>query len=277
MKRRALLLSALAAACARPAPRAEETRIVSVSPSMTETVFALGKGDRLVGRTDFCDFPEAAKAVRSIGGFATPNIEAIMAERPTLVVGERGVVSSGGDILKSHGLQTYFPSMKDLGEIRAMIRELGDMLGCTERATQIDRSIGEEIARVGREIVDRPSARVLMLVDVAPLIAVGPESFPHSLIGLAGGTNVVTTGGNYPRIGAESLLALDPDVIIDASLGTHTDSRAALLRASPGADALRALSAGGVVRLPSIRALRPGPRVAEGVAELAGLLRQGAG
>lgn len=277
--RRAFVLGALAAWCVgcRPKERtavgARATRIVSVSPSMTETVFAVGAGALMVGRTTFCDFPEEAKKLPAVGGFTDASVEAILALEPTLVVGERR--PGGRDLdqsLRDRGIDTFFPPMYGLEQIRAMIIALAAKLSKEVRATEVLREMDATLDAVRARVADRPRPKALLLFDFRPLIAAGPSAFPHELLELAGATNAVTSGGEYPELSPEGVLALDPDVVIDGSAGAYTDEPEALLAGVPGLAALRALKQGRVARLPTTAALRPGPRIADGVAELAAIL-----
>lgn len=240
---------------------------------MTETVFALGAGESLVGRTSFCDYPPEARAVPVIGGFTDISVEAIVALAPTLVVGERR--PGGRDLasdLGAKGIECFFPPMYSLAQIEEMVRALGDRLGRVERARTIVHQIDRRIAAVKARVEREPSPKVLLLFDFRPLVGAGPDAFPNELLALAGAKNVVTTGGEYPRLSPEGVLALDPDVVIDGSAGAYTDSPETLLRSVPGLDALRALKTGHVARLVTNTALRPGPRIGEGVEELAGII-----
>lgn len=277
--RRAFLLAALGAWCVgcRPRERAaaegRATRIVSVSPSMTETVFAIGAGDLAVGRTTFCDYPEEAKKLPTIGGFIDSSVEAILALEPTLVVGERR--PGGRDLdqsLRDRGIDTFFPPMYGLEEIRAMIIALAAKLSREARAAEVLRALDSTLDAVRARVAGRARPKALLLFDFRPLIAAGPSAFPDELLGIAGATNAVTTGGEYPELSPEGVLALDPDVVIDGSAGAYPEPPEVLLAAAPGLASLRALTNKRVHRLPTNAALRPGPRIADGVAEIAAIL-----
>ena len=258
----------------RPAPAA--TRVVSISPSATEAVFALGRGDRVVGRSTYCDEPPEARAIPEVGGFADPSLERIVALAPTLVVGERGPAGPRlVEALEQRGIATYFPAMGNLAEIVASLRGLGQRLDATKEADVAAVRIETAIAEVEREVAGRPRPRVLFLFDFAPLVAAGPGSFPDELLRRAGADNVVTSGGMYPRLGAEGVLALDPDAIVDGSApGAYTEPPLALLGGIAGLGALRAVRERRVARLEGTAALRPGPRIGEGLRQLARVVAQ---
>ena len=251
-------------------------RIVSTTPSITEILFAIGAGDFVVGRTSFCDYPPEAMKVPVVGGFTDLSVEAIVALAPTLVVGERR--PGGRDLasdLQAKGIESFFPPMYTLAQIQEMVTTLGAKLGVSEKAAVVASEIRARVAAVEAEVVSLPRPRVLLLFDFHPLVAAGPGAFPNELLALAGAANVVTTGGEYPHLSPEGVLALDPDIVIDGSAGAYPDPPAVLLNGVPGLSALRALKVGSVVRLATKTALRPGPRIGEGVAELAGLIHPG--
>lgn len=262
------------ASCHRdPAPRRVEPRVVSLSPNMTETIFALGAGQSLVGRSRHCDHPAAATRLPAVGGFADPSVEAIVALRPTLVVGARGPAGPGlAQTLSSHGIDTYFPAIESVADIRSMVLGLGERLGQGPRAQALTTEIAEAVERIRQAAAALPAVRAVLVFDASPLVVAGPGGFPDELLRLGGGQNVIDRGGAYPTLGLERLLALQPEVIIDATVaGTgqpSTRSQPSLLGQKPGWAELDAVRRGRVRVLRGSAALRPGPRIAEGLAEL---------
>lgn len=245
-------------------------RIVSTSPSMTEIVFAIGRGSSLVGRSSFCDYPAETLAIEVVGGFADPNLERIVALQPTLVTGERG--PAGPDLpgrLGALGIGTYFPLIDRVTDIEKTIEEMGQKLAAADAARTLARELGAQISAVGERVRGAKRPRVVFLFDFRPLIAAGPESFPADALSLAGCDNAVTSGSKYPTLGPEGLLALDPDLIIDGSAGAYPESAAELVRSITGLSHLRALREQRVVRLEGTAALRPGPRIGAGIEQIA--------
>jgi iron complex transport system substrate-binding protein len=250
-----------------PSARADGApRIVSLSPSTTEAVFALGAGAALVGRTRHCDHPPEALAVPSVGGYADPDLEAVLGLRPTLVVGARG--PAGPELersLRAHRIETFFPPTESVAEVREMLLALGGRIGRSPEAERASAALAERVERVRSWAAARARVRVVVVFEASPLSVAGPGSYVGELVALAGGDNAVREGGPYPLIDVERLLVLDPDIIVDASGmegGPSAGPRA-------GWDALRAVRTGRVRPLAGSAALRPGPRLGQGLADVA--------
>lgn len=251
--------------------------MVSLSPSTTEAMFAIGAGDRLVGRSRHCDYPPEAARLPVVGGFSDPNLEAILALRPTLVIGSRG--PSGPSLaakLQGHQVDTFFPASDSVSDVGVLLEELGRRFGVEARATELRRQLDARVARIETWAKSRPPVTVLMVFDLSPIYVAGPGSFPDELLRRAGARNVVTEGGKWPTMAIERVLSLDPDVVLDATMAADGSSGQAALpgQRSRLADAngwpeLRAVKEGRVRLLAGATALRPGPRIADGLAAMA--------
>ena len=269
---------ALAASDCRRASREEShntapTRIVSLSPSTTEILFAVGAGKLVVGRSRFCDYPAETATLPVVGGFVDANLEEIVRLSPDLVVGARG---PGGPMLaqklESLGIATLFPPTQSIAEIEAAITQIATRVGAADRGALVRASMLARTRAIASAVAAEPRVRTLLVFGVAPIVVAGPQSFPHEMIELANGRNVVTGGGAYPAINAETLVTLAPDVVINAAV-TGTDGGAGAIDPSaPGWRELRAVREGRVIPLTDEAALRPGPRTAEGIAAIARLL-----
>jgi iron complex transport system substrate-binding protein len=274
-RRAALLtLAALGAlACKGSGARATGERVVSISPSTTEAAFAVGAGDLLVGRSRYCDYPPEAARLPAIGGYADPSIEAIVALSPTLIIGARGPAGPALEqALRARSIDTFFPETESMAQIDAMLEELGQRLGRVEGARRLVAQLRARREAVATAVLGRPPVRVALLFDVSPIVAAGPGGFPDELIRLAGGINVIERGGAYPTINLEHLLALDPDLILDASSESHEPTNTeplSALRDAPGWRELRAVRQGRVRALHGSIVLRPGPRIGDGLSALA--------
>lgn len=291
MKRRdalAVLATLLVlAACRRqepspqPEPRARATsddapstggtpaRIVSLSPSTTEGLFAIGAGGRLVGRSRYCNWPPEVAALPQVGGFVDPNLEAILSLRPDLVVGARGPAGAKmSEDLEARGIATLFPETESLAAIDAMILALGRATGDADAAARTVAAIDARVSSIERAVATSPRVRVLLVFGLEPVSVAGPGSFADEVLRRAGGDNVVTGGGAYPTLGVERVHALDPDVIVNARM-TGAEGGRTIGAGTPGWAKLRAVRDGRVVPLADETVLRPGPRIAEGLAAMA--------
>ena len=262
--------AALAGCGGKPPVSPTRPRVVSMSPSTTEALYSIGAGGLLVGRSRFCDHPKDVDTLPVVGGFSDPSIEATLALLPTLVVGAQGPAGpSLAEKLTAHGIDTYFPRTESFDEIGQMILGLGARLGRTGEAQVIKWRLEFQLNGVTNATKDRPAPRAVMLFDTAPIVVAGPGSFPDEMMRLARSENLITEGGSYPTIGLERLIALDPDVLLDG-VGAGVEGGSPLLakRDAPGWRSLKALANGRVHALGST-ALRPGPRIGEGIRELA--------
>ncbi len=244
-------------------------RIVSLSPSTTEALAAIGARGELVGRSRYCDYPPDVKSLPPVGGYVDPNFEAIVALRPDLVTGARG--PSGPQIserLGAIGITTYFPETESLAAIDGMILGLGARTGHDAQAKGLVDSIHAHEAEVHALTEPGSHPKTLIVFGLGPIVVAGPSSFADEMLRGAGGRNVVTEGGAYPTLGMERILALAPDVILDASM-QESRGEERITTDSPGWRELLAVKEGRVTALREEAVLRPGPRVAEGMAALA--------
>ncbi|HEU4411877.1 MAG TPA: ABC transporter substrate-binding protein [Polyangiaceae bacterium] len=247
----------------------EPQRIVSLMPANTETLYALGAGPRLVGRDDFSDHPPEARALPSVGGLETINVERVLALTPDLVVcSEFGAQAVA---LERAGLTVWAGSAQSYDEVFAVTSALGRLVGRAAEAEAVGAALKREVGRVEGALGGRPPVRVYYEIDATPY-TVGPRSFVGTLIAKAGGRNVVPEGlGDFPKIAPELVVSADPEVMVGLSLGEA--------RARPGWGAIAAVRAGRVRQLtPEERTVitRPGPRLGEGLRILAEIVHPGA-
>jgi iron complex transport system substrate-binding protein len=261
------------ASCARRASgtdAGEARRIVSLGPATTEGLFAIGAGDRVIARSRYCDWPPEATGLPAVGGIE-PDVEAILELHPDLVVGPSGQWSARlSETLRSHGIATWFPDeIQTLADVDALLSGLGARTGHAADARRVVAEIAAKEAAVERAVAREPRPRVLFVVGVAPVFVAGPKTFADELLHRAGAMNAVTDGAGWRALGFERVAEIDPDVIVDGSLGDTGGGPSRSTTQAPGWSGLRAVREGRVVPLTDERALRPGPRIAEGLAVLA--------
>jgi iron complex transport system substrate-binding protein len=252
-------------------------RLVSLSPSLTEIIFALGREDWLVGVTDFCDYPPAARSKPRVGGTMTPNLERVLQLRPSLVL---ATAEGNPRALVGHltrvGIPVFAVKPEGYAGILDATRELGRVLQAQAPASALVRGTEEQAARILRAVAGRPRPRVLYLVWSDPLVAAGPASFIHDLIQIAGGENVVRERTvPSPRVSLEEVVARAPEVILVASHLDAMDRPSTIGRGSlwQGVPAVRTNR---VVPVPGDTIHRFGPRVVEGLGHLARAIHPGA-
>ncbi len=275
------LVSVLVTTLAPAAHAAPPQRIVSTAPSVTETLFALGAGERVVGVTTFCRHPEAALVKPKIGGYTTPSLEAILALEPDLViVGDAGGLTRR---LTALGVPTLEVQPVSLASINASIRAIGDRIGEPERGEALVARIAAQRAEVTRAVAGRSRPRVLLLLGHssdprASFFAAGPGSFLGEMLEAAGGVNVLAgVGTPYPRVSVEEVIGRDPDVILEVvSPPAEADQAAERARRLWSAyPSLRAVRRGAIRVVVDDTILQPGPRVGEKIAVLAAALQGG--
>ena len=247
-------------------------RVVSLAPSLTEAAFALGRGDWLVGITDVCNYPPATQDKPRVGAIGAPNLERIVDLRPDLVL----VTAEGNSRetmwqLERLRIPVFAVAPEGYADVLASLRVLGAALQAEAAAAVVVERIEADVAKIRRAVAGRPHPRALYLIWTDPLIAAGPGTFIHDLLELAGGANVVRGSVPYPRIGWEEVVAAAPEVILVAAHRDEPDGamEAALRDAWRTWQSVPAIRAGRIVAIPADSILRPGPRVADGLARLA--------
>jgi iron complex transport system substrate-binding protein len=246
-------------------------RIVSLAPSVTETIFALGYGGRLVGVTTYCDYPSEAKKIAKIGDFMNPSLEAVVAKRPDIVVGVVGAT----DPVKARemerlGLKVVLLPLANLDDILKSVRAIGEMIGDSGAGKDLAGKISVQVDEVKKRVRSVPRRKVLLIVGYQPLIAVGGKNFIDELITLAGGTNIAA-GAAQPWLNVpdEYVVAKAPDVIIEAGMGSEREKANKRWGDLASVSAVRA---GRIYPYTSDKILRPGPRFGEALGDIARLI-----
>lgn len=244
-------------------------RVVSLSPSTTEAMDALDALGLLVGRSRYCDHPASVQSLPVVGGFTDPNYEAIIALRPDLVIGARGPAGAGlTERLGARGVATYFPPTESLDEIEAMMAGLGERVGRASEGRAAAGAMRRRREQIGARAAGRRRVRALLVFGTSPIVAAGPGSFTDEMLRLAGGQNVLSERPGavaYPTLAIEQVIALGPEVILDAAV-MERPGQAGL---GPAWQPVEAVRKGRVVTLSDESILRPGPRVLDGVEALA--------
>jgi len=254
---------------------AAPARIVSLVPSVTEVIFALGGQARLAGVTDFCDYPPAARAVPSVGGMVNPSLETIVALEPDLVVAtSEGNREETLQQLRRLGVPVYVVRVQRVTETLDLIRRVGELVDRREAVAPLAAALERRIAAVREAVRPYPTPRVLYVLWPDPLIVPGGQSIITELITLAGGRSITAEHGEaYPRFSLEVAVARAPEVIL---LADHAGSGSAAGRASP--EKWRTLTSVPAIKAGRLHSVDPtllhryGPRLADGLESLARMI-----
>jgi iron complex transport system substrate-binding protein len=246
-------------------------RIVSTAPSITETLFALGVGDKVVGVSQFCNYPPEVQKLPRVGSYVKPDVEAIARLAPDLVILQQSQSAQSERLNALHIAFIVVPH-STLDDIYTEIQLIGKAAGVPERSMNLIAQMRNSLRAIQSKAKAMPSPRVVVIVDrqqgtLDNLIAVGPNNYVNQILEIAGGTNVLAKAGlpQYPRISLETVLRENPDVIIDLS-GTQAAeaarraSRAATLSLWGQYRDLRAVRSGHVYAGTSDSLVVPGPR-----------------
>ncbi|HOW50570.1 MAG TPA: helical backbone metal receptor [bacterium] len=239
-------------------------RIVSLAPSITETLFELGLGSHLVGVTRYCSWPLEAAKIPKIGGWHDPSLEAILGVRPDTVF-HLPEQSDIAEKLRAVDIATIALPAKELGDVAASARLIGGQCGVEKEADAFAISFDTALTQVAEKSAGKERPKVLVAVGrdrdatgIKGLFVAGKGSFHDELITRAGGLNACAVGIPYPRISAEGLLAMNPDIIIE--FVSEDEAKNASTADWKGFDTVGAVKSGRVHIVTGDRSFIPGPR-----------------
>jgi iron complex transport system substrate-binding protein len=202
-----------------PVP-ATPQRLVTLAASLTEMVFAVGLGSRLVGVEQFSDYPPAARALPKVGSYKIPDLERIVALQPDLCL----AIKDGNppyvlERLRGLGIPVYVVDPRNLPGVIATVEEIGHLLGAEGKAGELAAALDRRYQRIkglAAQVAHRP--RVFFQIGLSPIVSAGSHTFLDELIATAGGLNLAAGKVPYPRFSQEQILALQPEVIIITSM-----------------------------------------------------------
>lgn len=248
-------------------------RIIAMAPSITEIVFAIKQSNRLVGVTQFSDFPKAAKAFPKVGSYIHLDLERIVSLRPDLCIAIKdGNPKDVVERLMSLKIPVFVVNPRNIETVMNVIIMIGDLLGAQDQATALIQDMTARVQKVKHavaKIENRP--RVFFQIGIAPIVSVGSPTFIHELIEMAGGLNVAAGPVPYPRYSREQVLGLAPEVIIITSMARAAIFEQVAREWSQWSE-LPAARKDQIYVQRSDLLHRPSPRLVAGLEELAGLL-----
>jgi len=246
-------------------------RIVSLAPNLTETVYALGAQDRLVGVTDFCDYPPAARQKTSVGGAVSPSIEQIVALKPDLVLAQAITMNRREtvDALEHLGIAVYSANSRSVDGILDSTRHIAELVGASEQSAVLLKTLRARLDDLKLRLAGRPLRRVLFVVWTEPLVSIGRQTFIADALRLAGAESIVETEQDWPRLSLEEVVRLQPEFLVFAS--SHSESVRTTVEDLSERPGWRGLDA---IRQRRIAAIsdainRPAPRLVDALEDLA--------
>jgi iron complex transport system substrate-binding protein len=241
---------------------AQPQRIVSLAPSVTEVLFALGVGDRVAGVTSYCDYPPEARQKPPVGDTLKPSLEKIVALKADLVIiSTASQVEASFRKLEELGIPVYVTNPRSVDGVVESIDKIGELIDVRERARELTDELRRRIAIVQARVAETSRPSVLVILGTEPLITAGAGSFINDLINRAGARSISAEDkADYPQYSIETAVARQPEIILLQAGGNELTSR---LRQTPAARSNR------VYHIDDDLLLRPGPRIIDGLERIA--------
>ena len=252
---------------------ARPERIVSVSPTITEMLFAIGAGDRVVAVTNQCDYPPEVKRLNKVGLWFTPSAEKALGARPDLVIGQQGNPSEFIGALRKSGCPVFTTlEPASLTDIHAQLRWLGQLTGARDGAERVIAQMQQRLAMVERRIAEVPESRrptAFIFLQIGPVWTAGSGTFQDEAIRAAGARNAGSRVKGFREFSLESLVAADPDFLLVATMTGDPDMMKRQVLSHPVLKRLTAVRRGRLVVIEEDEIMRAGPRIVNAVAAMA--------
>jgi len=248
-------------------------RIISLAPSITEILYFIGLGDRLVGVTMFSYYPEEAKKKPKVGPYSEINIERVISLNPDLVIGTADGNNRGDvEMLEEAGIPVYIVNPRNIDQVLHSIEKIGEVCGVNIRTKRLASNLKQRVMVIKEKLKMAERPLVLLVINMKPIISVGRGTMHNDLIKLSGGRNMIESQTiPYPKINMEEIIKKRPDVIIISSMergGEFDKAKRAWIRWST----LPAVQKGDVYLIDSDLIDRASPRIIQGLEEMAKLI-----
>ena len=244
-------------------------RAVSLAPNLTENIFAVGAGSRLVGVTTFCNYPPEAEKIAKVSDTQTPNMEAIIALKPSVVfVSTASQLENFTRALERQNIAVFVTNPQNLEGVLQNLRQFGELFESSDEAEKLIAELENRVKAVEASVSGKPKTKVFVQIDKNSLYTVGKESFITDLINRAGGESVtkdVPTA--YPKLSKETALALNPDAIILSESPNNLEPNEVFKNSN-------AVRNGKVFKINADIISRPSPRIVDALEQIAGALHQ---
>ena len=251
--------------------KAEPVRIVSLAPANTEILFALGLGSKVVGVTSYDDYPSQVASITKVGDFAGPNVEAVAAAKPDLILATSGVQADIVKKLEALGATVVVLDPQSLPGVYADIERVGKVTGASQKASALLSGMQADIQSIQTAVAASPTVSAFIEIGQNPLFTAGTGTLMDELITRAGGANVATQPG-YVSFSSEQLIKANPEVYL-ATKGSSSDPSS--IEKRPGYSAISAIKNSRVVILDDSIVSRGGPRIVDGLKAIALALHPG--
>jgi ABC-type Fe3+-hydroxamate transport system substrate-binding protein len=251
-------------------------RIVSLAPSLTETLFALGAGNRVVGDTNFCDYPPAAKTRPHVGGPLDPNLEEVAALHPDLVLATQTINRQETvQALARLGFAVYATNPRSVEQMLSSTERLARLIGAGATGQSVVAKLRGKLDDLRRRLAGATPKRVLFVVWESPLITAGRDTFLADALRRAGARSVISSSEDWPSVSLEEVVAQQPQYLIFATDPSgEVQRQIAELHNLPGWRDLRAVRGGRILVLPEA-INQPSPRLVDAIEQLARALHPG--
>ena len=248
-------------------------RIVSLAPSITEVLYSLGLGDRVVGVTRFSYYPPQARNKPKVGSYVDLNVERIIALLPDIAIGTVDGNQPGSiKILEQAGIQVYLINPRRVSDVIETIGKIAELCGVPERGGRLVAQLRDRVRWIKEKTAFLPSPRVFMQINLRPIMSVNRNTFHNDIIRLAGGINITENEPfTYPKISMEEIISRDPQIIVISSMerrGAFEKAKKEWLKWP----SISAVKYGRIYLIDSDLIDRPSPRLIKGLEQMARII-----
>jgi iron complex transport system substrate-binding protein len=251
---------------------ARPERIVSASPAVTEILFALGAGDRVVAVTDRSNYPPEATERPKVGGFFTPSVEKVLGARPDLVIGQRGNPPDFVETLRRAGVPVFTVDPQTLDQILSTIQQVAQLIGDEAAGESLVGDMQRRLADIAARTEGIPEQKrptAFLVLQVSPPWTAGSGTFQDDAIRAAGGRNIAADVSGFRAFSTESLVAGNPDFLLLSTMDGDPDRMKRDVLADPVLGRLSAVRQNHLVVLKADPLMRAGPRIVDAIEEMA--------
>jgi iron complex transport system substrate-binding protein len=243
-------------------------RVISLAPSMTEMIYAVGAGEQLIGNTLYCNYPEEAKIVTKVGDMISIDYEKILSLKPDLIfITVEGNVKNGYEKLTRLGFKVFVSNPRNYSGIKKTFKDLGKIFGMEDKANQTIKNWDERYNKITDEVKKYPAKSAMFIIGLNPVILAGKNTFINELLTSAGLTNIASDSPlNYPIFSREEIIKRNPDYIITTGMSSEENKEQISIYREW--KTLKAIQKKCVLIVNPDLYLRPGPRFIDALEDL---------